>query len=922
MDKKNKGIIERFLEFLSQIVYAFSFYADEIKKRIFGDKEKEKKKQEESKRRSNSQSARRDERARSSSNSSRSTTSKREKSTTVRQVNIEDILEAIEEEQRLQNRKQNSSNIYDVSQKRSNITDISLEDIRERRQTEQRRREGEQQRKTELIYKEQPKKAEPARRQEAAKPDVPKREEKKTESVWLRKQVESLEELKKKRQEERKKRQEKKPTADRKESKRDVDLESKRDTQDAKDSSQEAKSYERPTALTEQDEKLAQLKKMQEEQLELVRKRQQEQKKAQEKEQQKRLEYEELRNRQQEQKKAQEKEQQKRQEYEELRRRQQEQNRLQAEERRKKEAAQLEEKLKKQEDLKHLQEKEWQEIEALKREKEQAQLELLRISQQEEEQLKILKEKQEEQERLEKLRSVHVSSEEKSANLEEKNAKEKAVAKREPLRRKESSEKSSGLKDVVAVLKSKARKLLESRKEHLDEKAEKRDFGWVKSGTIAALVVIVLMVGGSFLGKKFSANVDTKSSVSEENDNGAVDSVKESSVTLSFVGDVLCHGPQFQDAYDVKTGVYDFSKCLSLVKPYLESADLTIGNLETVFAGKEQRYTGHPTFNTPDEMASALKDAGFDILTTANNHSFDRGEIGVTRTLDVLDQVGISHMGTYRNEQEKQNIVIKEVNGIKFAFVSFTTFVNQNTTNGDSHINYLTEQEVNSQMQLAKAQNPDCIVAMPHWGVAYETLPNATQLAQADLLINAGADIIVGSHPHVIQKMGKKKTTGEDGTTREVFIAYSLGNFISNQNSEYTRDEVLLNLTVKKGANGVYIDNIGYRPLYMYKDGSGINTRNFQVIDIATYKKNFTQNGDENAQNLYNTVQGAEEHIKMLLRGEADADENAQEIESSAQKNETTTSASSTATAASSVTTSASSTATSGQATTASAAAR
>ncbi len=421
---------------------------------------------------------------------------------------------------------------------------------------------------------------------------------------------------------------------------------------------------------------------------------------------------------------------------------------------------------------------------------------------------------------------------------------------------------------------------------------KKRDFRWIRNGAVAAIFAIVLMLGGNIIGNKISSNIDiepTVEAVSEEDENSSI-SQEEGSVTLTFVGDLMCHMPQFRDAYDVKTGAYNFSKCFSQVDQYLQEADLTIGNLETVFAGQDQNYSGYPTFNTPDDLARTLKEVGFDVLTTANNHSFDRGESGVVRTLDILDEVGISHIGTYREEQEKQNIVIKEVNGIKFAFVSFATFTNQDADNAATHINYLTQDEVNSQIQLAKAQNPDCIVAMPHWGEEYETVPNDAQKEAADMLIEAGADIIVGSHPHVVQKMGKKKVTGEDGNTREVFVAYSLGNFTSNQNSEYTRDEVILNLTVRKGANGIYIEKIGYRPVYMNKQGTGINTKSFQLIDIITYKKEFSQDGDEEAQNLYNTVQGSEEHIKMLLRGEAPEDENAKEIESSATEVETTTS--------------------------------
>lgn len=921
MDKRNKNIIERFLEFFSQLIYAFSFYVQELKEKFFGGEKKSNKveksiKKPERKEYSHSPSTKKKMKSTNIPDSPKlNQRSKSDQTKTVRQVDIEDILEAIQEEQRQQEKIKNISNIYEVnsqSKPKSHITEISLEEIRKRRESaqEQKREESpkfedkvkREQKKTESVHKTEVSKAKPEIEKKAEKKEIPNKQtgkKEKSETSWLKNQLKSLEELKKKREEVAKKDSSVKEAKKEKTIENVQKLEEKERSESEKTKENLSKALEKEMLIKQekanQDEKLEELKKKQEEQLELIRRRQQEEQKAQ---------------------------------FEELRRKQQEQNRLQAEERKKKEQEQLAEKLKRQQRLEELQRKEQEEIESLKKEKEQAELELRRIRQQEKEQLEALKRKQQEKEQLERLRleqeekkhqeTLRLEQEEKDRQQALRLAQEEKKREEELRLLREEKEQQEKLRLIQEAKKQQEQKayieeklessqctdieegdieeqiteLLEDEQVNIDDQIpKKRDFRWIWNGTVAAIFVIILMLGGNFIGNKISANINTEitmEAVSEEDENSSV-AQEEGSVTLTFVGDLICHMPQFRDAYDVKTGQYNFSKCFSQVDQYLQESDLTIGNLETVFAGKDQNYSGYPTFNTPDDLARTLKEVGFDVLTTANNHSFDRGENGVVRTLDVLDDVGINHMGTYRTAQEKQNIVIKEVNGIKFAFVSFTAFTNQGADNAAAHINYLTQEEVNSQIQFAKAQNPDCIVAMPHWGEEYETVPNDAQKEAADMLIKAGADIIIGSHPHVVQKMGKKKVTGEDGNTREVFVAYSLGNFTSNQNSEYTRDEVILNLTVKKGANGIYIEKIGYRPVYMNKQGTGINTKSFQLIDIITYKKEFIQDGDEEAQNLYNTVQGSEEHIKMLLRGEAPEDENAKEIESSATGMETTT---------------------------------
>lgn len=335
-------------------------------------------------------------------------------------------------------------------------------------------------------------------------------------------------------------------------------------------------------------------------------------------------------------------------------------------------------------------------------------------------------------------------------------------------------------------------------------------------------------------------------------------------ITLTFVGDIMCYDAQRQEAYNESDETYDFSKAFEQVKPYLKKADLTIGNLETVLGGEEIGYKGYPLFNTPDAFAKALKDVGFDVVTTANNHTFDQGATGVKNTLDALDEIGIDAVGSYRTSQEKDKILVKKVNGWKIAFVSFTYGQNVENDEVRQYFNYLTEEEIKSQMKKAREQNPDIIVAMPHWGEEFSTTVNDSQKEFAELFIKEGADLIIGSHPHVLQTMKKKEATDKDGKTKQVFIAYSMGNFFTNQSEEYSLDEMILTLTIKKGKNGINVSKVEDRAAYMAKPGIFDTIDHYQVLDITSYKRKLEQNQDEMDEALYSTLSESEQIEKRL----------------------------------------------------------
>lgn len=318
--------------------------------------------------------------------------------------------------------------------------------------------------------------------------------------------------------------------------------------------------------------------------------------------------------------------------------------------------------------------------------------------------------------------------------------------------------------------------------------------------------------------------------------------------TLAVCGDAMSHMPQTRDAYDSQAGAYDYKPMIRFAKPWIEQADYAVVNLETTFTGGPD-YSGFPAFNTPDALGDALKDAGFDLVSTANNHCLDRGYDGMVRTLDVLDKLGLAHVGTYRSAEERaaQNGVhVADMGGIKVAFLSYTYGTNGipvSKSHPDTvnilHTDYMSDTQVldteriADDLAAAEALSPDLIAVIVHWGVEYQTTQNEHQEEIADFLFDHGADVILGSHPHVLQPMETRTLTDRDGATHTGFVCWSLGNFISSQNDEYTDTTVVLNLELTKNPNTGVTDvtKVGYVPLYMLDREQEVGGERFTLLD-------------------------------------------------------------------------------------------
>ena len=359
----------------------------------------------------------------------------------------------------------------------------------------------------------------------------------------------------------------------------------------------------------------------------------------------------------------------------------------------------------------------------------------------------------------------------------------------------------------------------------------------------------------------------------EQNETNSIESqesqVPDVTFSMAVTGDIMCHNTIYMDAYNSSKKEYDFSYIFEDVKYHIQTADIAIGNLETTFAGSKVGYSSYPTFNTPEILAKNLKKAGFDVVSTANNHSLDKGYNGLVSTIKHLDETDLSHTGTYASKEDSEKVLIKNVKGVKVAFLSFTYGTNGiPVPNGKEYcINLNDKKTITKQLNLAKEQEPDLICVSMHWGNEYQTKQNSTQESLANFLFENGADIILGNHSHVPQPMEKRTIKLEDGTEKEGFVIYSLGNFLADQGYKYTRDSAILNLEItKSGETGkISIDKATYTPIYIYKNRSK-SKQKFRLLDIEKTIEAYDAKYDTSiGKTMYNTLKTELKSIKNII---------------------------------------------------------
>src|SRR4030067_744270 len=286
---------------------------------------------------------------------------------------------------------------------------------------------------------------------------------------------------------------------------------------------------------------------------------------------------------------------------------------------------------------------------------------------------------------------------------------------------------------------------------------------------------------------------------------------KDSTITIriSVVGDLMCHSPKYNYAH-VEGDSFDFNPVYREVKKYFLQSDFVFGNLETVTAGASKGYSGYPFFNTPDEYITALYNAGFHLLTTSNNHSLDRGEAGVLRTIEQIKKNGLLYNGTFTSKEDRDLIRVVDIKGIKISFLAYTFGTNGiPVPKGKSYlINLIDFDLIKSDIEKARKLGAEIVLVHYHFGDEYKREPSSFQKEVVLKTIFYGADIIIGGHPHVLQPTQFYKS--KEGRLDTGFVAYSLGNFISNQRDRYKDAGVIMNIEITKNLNStaIYISDV------------------------------------------------------------------------------------------------------------------
>ncbi|MFW5644397.1 MAG: CapA family protein [Bacteroidota bacterium] len=334
-----------------------------------------------------------------------------------------------------------------------------------------------------------------------------------------------------------------------------------------------------------------------------------------------------------------------------------------------------------------------------------------------------------------------------------------------------------------------------------------------------------------------------------------------SRIKLIFAGDIMGHDTQIAAAKTEKG--YNYDTCFSLLKPYIESADIAIANLELTLAGPP--YKGYPLFSSPDELASAIKKAGFDLLVTANNHSLDRRKEGLERTLDVLDSLDIIRTGTFKTSGQRDSgyPLIIEKNNIRLAILNYTYGTNGIQVQSPNIVNITDKTMIREDLEKASLAEPDFTLVTIHWGLEYQREENIQQQELAEFMVAHGADAIIGSHPHVVQPIKKIKAGEKEG-----LVVYSLGNFISNQRKRYTDGGILFEMVIEKNSE-TKIREYNYLPVWVYKAPADNGKKHFVLVpsihDSSYYRSVFGMS-KEDYQSLKLFNDDTVEHLKNVRR--------------------------------------------------------
>ena len=354
-----------------------------------------------------------------------------------------------------------------------------------------------------------------------------------------------------------------------------------------------------------------------------------------------------------------------------------------------------------------------------------------------------------------------------------------------------------------------------------------RTFIVVLLASVATSMMLTLLVEGArgiSLSSSDPSALQKKSNSQEKN----AESEQETSARIMANGDLLYHDIIYISAKK-SDGTYDFHDNFEYVKPWLKQADLVLGDFEGT-VNKDHYLAGYPLFNAPGEVMDAIKDAGYQVLDLAHNHILDSQIEGVVSTADAIEKAGMTPVGVYTHEsRDKAPLLIKEVNGIKVAILAYSYGFNgiEQSISQEDYNRYLSdldEDKMKAEIERAEKE-ADITIIMPQMGVEYQIEPTEEQKKLYHKMIDWGADIIFGGHPHVVEPA---ETVEKDGDKK--LIIYSMGNFISNQrietmqdveNAKWTERGVLMDVTIKKKSGKTTIETAQAHPSWVSRTPKG-----------------------------------------------------------------------------------------------------
>ena len=290
-------------------------------------------------------------------------------------------------------------------------------------------------------------------------------------------------------------------------------------------------------------------------------------------------------------------------------------------------------------------------------------------------------------------------------------------------------------------------------------------------------------------------------------------------ITLTAVGDIVMHQSVIQSGYDPVRRTYDFRPIFAAIRPLLTQADLSVAVLESPLSGPERRYSGYPGFNSPYAIADAVQWAGVKLVFTAHNHALDQGGQGVLKTLAYYDRIGLRHTGSSSAPGQPRFQLI-DCRGIRLAFLACTASTNGIPTPAgrDWLVDRLDLPRIAGDIAAAKKAGADAIVLALHSGVEYRRFPDRAKRQLFGRLLAMGVDILLGSHVHVIEPLEWQEIVAPDGRRRTCFIAYSLGNLLSNQRWRYSDCGLAVTLRLRKDprySHRIQILQVSRAPLWV-----------------------------------------------------------------------------------------------------------